>query len=97
MAATKAPERGVAVALESTLTEMPPGCPVMIQEAGSVVVTVETSFVVTVVTMVTGVTDGVLPFSRTIDEPRPARNANAMTMTTVIAVASFLMPRRVRS
>ena len=42
------------------------------------------------------VTPDVLPpFRRMVDELRPARNANAMTTTIIMAAVSFLMPQRV--
>jgi len=37
------------------------------------------------------------PLRRTVDEPRPARNASTTKMTMITATASFLMPLRVAS
>jgi hypothetical protein len=37
------------------------------------------------------------PLRRTVDEPRPARNANTKTTPRSTATVSFLMPQRVAS
>ena len=35
------------------------------------------------------------PLRTTVDEPSPARNANTMPMTMIMATVSFFMPQRV--